>query len=166
MFYRTSFAGIMTVFRLRKGPYPNRNLSENFSACYNEKMAVIEGDNVEKQVVDLCDETCLGTETDLSAVKQKMVDESSANQLAELFKALSDPTRVKIIGALLQTELCVHDISVLLGMGQSAISHQLRYLRNLRLVKRRKSGKTVFYSLDDTHIEQIFVLTLQHLKHD
>lgn len=120
---------------------------------------------MEKQTIEICEDSCIGTETELSAIKQKMVDESSAYELAELFKALSDPTRVKLIGALLINELCVHDLSVLLGMGQSAISHQLRYLRNLRIVKRRKSGKTVYYSLDDLHIEQIFVLTLQHLKH-
>ncbi|RKP58173.1 ArsR family transcriptional regulator [Cohnella endophytica] len=121
---------------------------------------------MEKQVIDQCEETCVGTETNLSEVKQKMVDDLSADKLAELFKALGDPTRVKLIGSLLISELCVHDISVLLGMGQSAISHQLRYLRNLRIVKRRKSGKTVYYSLDDSHIEQLFVLTLQHLKHE
>ncbi|WP_174887674.1 ArsR/SmtB family transcription factor [Cohnella herbarum] len=122
--------------------------------------------NLEKQTVETCDTTCVGTDTDLTEIKQKMVDDTSANDLAELFKALSDPTRVKLIGALLINELCVHDLSVLLGMGQSAISHQLRYLRNLRIVKRRKSGKTVYYSLDDLHIEQLFVLTLQHLKHE
>lgn len=121
---------------------------------------------MEKEAVDLCDESCAGTATDLSTVKQKMVDEQSADHMAELFKALSDPTRVKLIGAMLHDELCVHDLSVLLNMGQSAVSHQLRYLRNLRIVKRRKSGKTVYYSLDDSHIEEIFVLTLQHLKHD
>jgi len=120
---------------------------------------------MEKQTIDVCEDTCGGTEMDLSHVKQQMVDESSANDLAEIFKALSDPTRVKLIGALLVCELCVHDLSVLLEMGQSAVSHQLRYLRNLRIVKRRKAGKTVFYSLDDAHIEQIFSLTLQHLKH-
>ncbi|WEK56327.1 MAG: metalloregulator ArsR/SmtB family transcription factor [Candidatus Cohnella colombiensis] len=114
---------------------------------------------------DQCEEPCAGTEIDLITVKKEMVDETTASDLAELFKALSDPTRVKIIGALLLSELCVHDLSVILEMGQSATSHQLRYLRNLRIVKRRKEGKTAFYSLDDSHIELIFTLTLQHLKH-
>ncbi|GGF98191.1 ArsR/SmtB family transcription factor [Paenibacillus abyssi] len=112
-----------------------------------------------------CDTTCLGSETDLQQIKAGMIDEQAAVQVADWFKAFSDPTRVKLIGALLQKELCVHDLSVVLEMGQSAVSHQLRYLRNLRIVKRRKVGKTVFYSLDDTHIEQIFVQTLQHTKH-
>ncbi len=120
---------------------------------------------MEKQTVELCEDSCAGTETDLSDVKRRMVDDASAVDLADIFKALGDPTRVKLIGALLISELCVHDLCVLLDMNQSAVSHQLRYLRNLRIVKRRKAGKTVYYSLDDAHIEQIFTLTLQHLKH-
>lgn len=115
--------------------------------------------------VEECESSCFGTEADLNQVREKMIDEQAAVQLADWFKAFSDPTRVKLIGALLQKELCVHDLSVLLEMGQSAVSHQLRYLRNMRIVKRRKAGKSVFYSLDDAHIEQIFVQTLQHTKH-
>jgi DNA-binding transcriptional ArsR family regulator len=112
-----------------------------------------------------CDDACLGTEADIAGVKEKLVDEAAAAELADLFKALGDPTRVKIIHALLQSELCVHDLTQVLEMGQSAVSHQLRLLRNMRIVKRRKVGKTVFYSLDDDHVEQLFVLTLQHLRH-
>src|SRR5690606_37434707 len=99
-------------------------------------------------------------------VKKKMITESTTFEMAETFKALGDPTRIKIIYALLNRELCVHDICVILDMGQSAVSHQLRYLRNLRIVKRRKEGKTVFYSLDDSHIETIFLQTLQHIIHE
>ncbi|XEC97656.1 ArsR/SmtB family transcription factor [Paenibacillus tarimensis] len=102
---------------------------------------------------------------DLASIRSKQLQPSAAAEVAELFKALGDPTRVNIIQALLQSEMCVHDLTVVLDMGQSAVSHQLRLLRNLRIVKRRKVGKTVFYSLDDDHVEQIFVLTLQHLKH-
>ncbi|WP_397341236.1 ArsR/SmtB family transcription factor [Paenibacillus qinlingensis] len=86
--------------------------------------------------------------------------------IAEIFKALGDPTRVKIIYFLLNKELCVHDLGLRIGMEQSAVSHQLRYLRDLHIVKRRKEGKTVYYSLDDEHIEQIFVQTMGHLGHD
>ncbi|MNJ41399.1 hypothetical protein D3C77_363230 [compost metagenome] len=110
-------------------------------------------------------ETCPGTDTDLNTIKAELIDDQAAVQFADWFKAFSDPTRVKLISALLKRELCVHDLTVLLGMGQSAISHQLRYLRNMRIVKRRKVGKTVFYSLDDNHIEQIFIQTLQHTNH-
>ncbi|QAY68348.1 ArsR/SmtB family transcription factor [Paenibacillus protaetiae] len=92
-------------------------------------------------------------------------DERTAAELAELFKALGDPTRVKIIYALMKQELCVHELCIVLEMAQSAVSHQLRYLRNVRIVKRRKAGKTVYYSLDDEHVSEIFRLTLQHLEH-
>ena len=91
-----------------------------------------------------CDDTCAGTEADIDSVRTKLVDDEMASRLADLFKALGDPTRVRIIHALLQSELCVHDLTEVLGMGQSAISHQLRLLRNMRIVKRRKSGKTVY----------------------
>jgi len=114
----------------------------------------------------VCEEACEGTTVDIETVKSRLVPESTAVDLADLFKALGDPTRVKIIHALHLSELCVHDLTVVLGMGQSAVSHQLRFLRNLRIVKRRKEGKTVFYSLDDEHVAQIFVLTLAHLTHE
>ncbi|WHX47022.1 metalloregulator ArsR/SmtB family transcription factor [Paenibacillus woosongensis] len=112
-----------------------------------------------------CDTTCLGSDTDLNTIKAELIDDQAAVQFADWFKAFSDPTRVKLISALLKRELCVHDLTVLLGMGQSAVSHQLRYLRNMRIVKRRKVGKIVYYSLDDNHIEQIFIQTLQHTNH-
>ncbi|SDE14208.1 DNA-binding transcriptional regulator, ArsR family [Paenibacillus sp. UNCCL117] len=115
-------------------------------------------------VQEQCDDTCEGT-SGLAELKRNLIGEATAGGLADIFKALGDPTRVKIIHTLLQQELCVHDITQVLDMGQSAVSHQLRYLRNLRIVKRRKEGKTVFYSLDDEHIEQIFVQMLQHMKH-
>ena len=91
--------------------------------------------------------------------------DGQAAGIAEIFKALGDPTRVKIIYFLLSQELCVHDLGARIGMEQSAVSHQLRYLRDLHIVKRRKEGKTVYYSLDDEHIEQIFVQTMGHLTH-
>jgi DNA-binding transcriptional ArsR family regulator len=113
----------------------------------------------------LCDASCIGTDADVQSVKARLVDDTTASDLADLFKALGDPTRVRIIHALLQSELCVHDLTVVLGMGQSAVSHQLRILRNMRIVKRRKEGKTVYYSLDDDHVAQIFGLTLDHVSH-
>lgn len=120
-----------------------------------------------KDVEELCEEPCSGTALeDVHSTKQLMIPEEKAIELADIFKALGDPTRVKMIYAMLQNgELCVHDMCVVLDMTQSAISHQLRYLRNMRVVKRRKVGKTVYYSLDDHHIEQIFSQTLQHITH-
>ncbi|WP_029192765.1 ArsR/SmtB family transcription factor [Paenibacillus harenae] len=120
---------------------------------------------MDNQGTAACDDTCAGSDTNIESVRSKLINETTAVQLADLFKALGDPTRVKIIHALVQSELCVHDLTQVLHMGQSAVSHQLRLLRNMRIVKRRKVGKTVFYSLDDDHVEQMIMLTLQHLKH-
>ncbi len=95
----------------------------------------------------------------------QLVDGLNATQLAEFFKALSDPTRVRIISALSAAELCVCDLAATLGMSQSAISHQLRLLRQLRLVKRRKAGQIVFYSLDDEHVSALFHQGMDHVQH-
>lgn len=113
-----------------------------------------------------CEATCAGSNIEGSQIAALVIEDGIAGKLADLFKAMGDPTRIKIIHALLRQELCVHDISQVLEMGQSAVSHQLRLLRNMRIVKRRKVGKTVFYSLDDSHVEQLFLLTLQHLQHE
>lgn len=111
---------------------------------------------------DVCEVNCLHEEV-VARVQKEMVDESSAARLAETFKAMGDLTRIKIINALCQEELCVCDIAFLLGMSQSAISHQLRVLRNLKLVKNRKAGKIVYYSLDDEHIVNLFKQGLEHV---
>lgn len=89
--------------------------------------------------------------------------EETISDLSEFFKVLGDPTRIKIFFALLKGELCVHDISNLLGMSQSSISHQLRILRNNKLVKSKRQGKMVIYSFDDYHVESIFQQGLQHV---
>jgi Predicted transcriptional regulators len=120
---------------------------------------------MEKTIDDQCDDSCLGTELQSDSLVNARVEEKTAIDLAELFKALGDPTRVKMIYALLDRELCVHDLCQVLDMAQSAVSHQLRYLRNVRIVKRRKAGKTVYYSLDDDHVKEIFIQTLQHVQH-
>ena len=102
-------------------------------------------------------------ETVIEMVKKKMPQEEKLYDLAELFKVFGDTTRVKIISALFEAEMCVCDIAELLHMTQSAISHQLRVLRQARLVKHRKEGKVVFYSLDDEHIKAIFNQGLEHI---
>ncbi len=98
----------------------------------------------------------------IQAVKAKMPQEESLYDLAELFKVFGDSTRIKILWALDESEMCVCDIAVLLNMTQSAISHQLRVLKQARLVKYRKDGKIVYYSLDDDHVKQIFKQGLEH----
>ena len=100
----------------------------------------------------------------VSSVKKKMDSESTIQHLAETFRVLGDPTRTKIIFALSQEELCVCDIANLLGATKSTVSHQLRILRNMKLVKYRKDGKMAFYSLDDDHIKNLFDEGLRHVK--
>lgn len=111
---------------------------------------------------DICEINCIHEEV-VARVKPNLVDERSAAMLAETFKAMGDLTRIKIINALSFGELCVCDIAFLLGMSQSSISHQLRVLRNLKLVKNRKAGKIVFYTLDDEHIVNLFKQGLEHV---
>ncbi len=83
--------------------------------------------------------------------------------LADMFKALGDPTRLRIVTALLAVELCVCDLSAVCGLSESAISHQLRILRNLRIVKYRREGKIVYYRLDDSHVEDLVRQSLAHI---
>ncbi|MGI6621891.1 MAG: helix-turn-helix transcriptional regulator [Clostridiaceae bacterium] len=100
----------------------------------------------------------------IKKVEENMPKEDDLYDLAELFKVFGDSTRIKIIWALFESEMCVCDIAYLLNMTQSAISHQLRVLKAARLVRYRRSGKTVFYSLDDNHIKQIFEMGMEHIK--
>jgi len=93
------------------------------------------------------------------------LDEATAADLAGVFKALADPTRLRLVSALLAGERCVHELTELLGMEQSAVSHQLRTLRHLRLVRPRKDGRHVFYQLDDPHVRRLFELSLEHVEH-
>ncbi|MHB1391869.1 MAG: ArsR/SmtB family transcription factor [Clostridia bacterium] len=97
-------------------------------------------------------------------VKEIMPEEELLYDLAELFKVFGDTTRIKILCALFEAEMCVCDIASLLGMNQSAISHQLRVLKQARLVKYRKDGKVVYYSLDDEHVKHIFDQGLIHIN--
>ena len=107
---------------------------------------------------------CLHVHEDaVEEVLGEMPDDETLYDLAELFKVFGDSTRVKILYALFEAELCVCDISKLLGLTQSAVSHQLRVLKNSRLVKFRKDGKTVFYSLADDHVRKIIAQGMDHI---
>lgn len=86
-------------------------------------------------------------------------------ELADLFKVLGNPTRIRIVQQLLNKEMCVTDIAEAMGMGQSAISHQLRVLRQARLVAFRKEGKTVYYSLNDEHVVMLLSQGIEHVSH-
>ncbi len=101
----------------------------------------------------------------LPALDEQVIESSTANRLAEVFKALSDPNRLRLISLLLDNEVCVHTLEVVLGMSQSAISHQLRHLRQLNLVRFRKQGRHVYYALDDEHVRDLFRQGLLHVEH-
>ena len=102
-------------------------------------------------------------EDTVNQIREKMPQEETLYDLAELFKVFGDSTRIKILWALDEAEMCVCDIAFLLNMTQSAISHQLRVLKQAELVKSRREGKIVFYSLEDEHVKQIFDQGLIHI---
>lgn len=117
----------------------------------------------EKEVIQNCSCTVIHEDV-VSRVKESIPKEENLYDLADLFKIFGDTTRIKILCALFQAEMCVCDIAALLGMTQSAISHQLRVLKHSRLVRYRKEGKVVYYSLDDDHVKGIFNLGLSHIE--
>jgi DNA-binding transcriptional ArsR family regulator len=98
----------------------------------------------------------------VEAVRRRLIDAGIAARVAETFKVLDDPTRVRIIHALSLAELCTYDLAAILRMSESTVSHQLRMLRLLRLVKHRREGRVVYYSLEDEHIRHLFEQSLRH----
>lgn len=116
---------------------------------------------------DNCIESCncnVIHEDVINSVRKGMPKDEILYDLAELFKVFGDTTRTKILYALFQAEMCVCDMAALLGMSQSAISHQLKVLKHTRLVKHRREGKVVYYSLDDDHIKKIFDYGYAHVN--
>ena len=112
--------------------------------------------------VECCDEHRVHPEI-LSHVQMDMPDEERLYDLAELFKVFGDTTRIRILYVLFESEMCVCDIAELLSMTQSAISHQLRILKQARLVRARREGKTVFYFLADDHVRTIIGQGMEHI---
>ena len=100
----------------------------------------------------------------VSLARAKMPDEDAVYEVAELFKVFGDTTRMKILYVLFEQELCVSDMAEVLGISQSAISHQLRLIKSARLIKSRREGKTVFYSLADDHVTTIIGMAKEHLE--
>jgi ArsR family transcriptional regulator, lead/cadmium/zinc/bismuth-responsive transcriptional repressor len=96
----------------------------------------------------------------------QLINESQADGLASLFGALSDPSRVRILATLLESELSVQEIAERVGMSHSAVSHQLRGLRQLRIVRAQKRGRQVFYALDDSHVSDLLLRGLDHIQHE
>ncbi|MDM8517750.1 metalloregulator ArsR/SmtB family transcription factor [Desulfobacterales bacterium HSG16] len=112
---------------------------------------------------DVCQSLCIHKSL-IEKVKAKMLPSGQLFELSEMFKILGDHTRIRILSALSISELCVCDLSDLLDMKQPAISHQLRILRNARLVKYRKEGKNAYYSLDDHHINELVKIGMMHVR--
>lgn len=103
----------------------------------------------------------------VAAVGERLPDERAGQELAEIFRILADPGRLRLILALLEAgEFCVCDLAAVTGLSQTACSHNLRLLRSHRLVRYRKQGRNVYYSLDDAHIRILVDVGLQHLQHD
>ena len=102
----------------------------------------------------------------LEIIKDSLISTRTAASIAEALSALSDPTRIRVIGLLAKNEMCVGDLCLVLEMTQPAISHHLRILRNLNIVTARKTGRHVFYTLADQHIHDIFNKSLEHARHN
>lgn len=113
--------------------------------------------------VERCEFLCVHQDT-VEQVRNHLPTPQSLTDMAELFRLFGDPTRLKILCSLSQQELCVCDLSNLIGMTQSAVSHQLRQLKQGRLVKSRREGKTIFYSLADDHVETVLAQGMEHIN--
>lgn len=111
----------------------------------------------------VCEVVCVHHDL-IADYADKLIHKGKANDLAELFKTLGDPTRIRIMDALSHSEFCVCDLAEILGLTQSATSHQLRVLRNSKLIKYRREGKMVYYSLDDDHVLSLYSQGLEHIN--
>ena len=118
---------------------------------------------MEKAEVECCDVICVHEDM-IQKVKKLLPEEELIKELADFYKVFGDATRVKILCVLLESEMCVCDLAELLEMTQSAISHQLRVLKQMKLVKNRREGKTVYYSLADGHIQNIISQGMEHIE--
>jgi DNA-binding transcriptional ArsR family regulator len=116
-------------------------------------------DNIEDQ-----SEFLAAHEDVVKRVLEQQPDDEYLYDLAELFKVFGDSTRIRILYALFESELCVNDIAQLLNLGQSAVSHQLRILKDAKLVRFRREGKIIFYALDDEHVRNILSMGMEHVE--
>ncbi len=122
-------------------------------------------ENTEEEKIETCDYRSIH-EGAVKEVLSKMPDEDTIFELAELYKIFGDHTRIRILCVLWEHELCVCDIAKVLSMTDSAISHQLRVLKAARLIKYRREGKTVFYSLADEHVQTLINCAVDHIEED
>lgn len=120
---------------------------------------------IDNNKIECCDEKHVHSEL-LKIVEEKLPDETELYDLSELFKVFGDSTRIRILFVLFECEVCVCDLAQALNMTQSAISHQLKILKQSRLVKARRDGKSVFYSLADSHVRNIIAQGLEHIEEE
>ncbi len=113
--------------------------------------------------MDICEEKCVHFDQ-VNETLANLPTKRSIEEMAAIFKALSDPSRLKIVTALLISEHCVCDLAVICGQSDSAVSHQLRILRGLRVVKNRRDGKNMYYSLDDDHVVSLIEMGCAHTR--
>ncbi|WP_457552275.1 ArsR/SmtB family transcription factor [Desulfobacula sp.] len=114
--------------------------------------------------MDICAEKCINQEK-VKQTAKTIPPPEVIEQMVDIFKALSDPGRLKIVLALLNQEHCVCDIAVICNQTDSAISHQLRILRTLKILKNRREGKSIYYSIDDDHVISLINMSLDHVRH-
>ena len=114
--------------------------------------------------MDICDDKCIN-EQKVRETSKTIPAEENIIQMVDIFKALSDPTRLKIVLSLLHQEHCVCDIAVLCKSTDSAISHQLRILRTMKILKNRREGRIIYYSIDDEHVSTLIKVSLEHVSH-
>jgi len=121
----------------------------------------------DRPAVATADEACdvfFADPAKVARIRAQLIAPREVTALAETFRVLGDPTRVRILDALSSAELCVCDLATLLGVSESAVSHQLRLLRSMRLVRSRREGRMVFYALDDQHVISLFHQGLRHVE--
>ena len=116
-----------------------------------------------ERMTEACEYLCIHEDA-VERVRANTPADAQITGMAELFKLFGDPTRIRILCSLLSGELCVCDLAALIGMNQSAVSHQLRLLKQGKLVKNRRDGKTVFYSLADDHVKTVLAQGLEHTQ--
>lgn len=122
-------------------------------------------ENLKETEAENTDKDFLAAREDVvKKVLEQQPDDEILYDLAELFKVFGDSTRIKILYVLFETELCVYDIARLLNLSQSSVSHQLRILKTSKLVKFRREGKSIFYSLDDDHVREIISMGMEHVE--
>lgn len=123
------------------------------------------GTVTDSRIPEVCESACVHT-TEVALARSKMPDEELLCELGDFFRNFGDSTRIRIVSALMTAELCVCDIASVLEMTESAVSHQLRVLRQSKIVRTRRDGKQIFYSIDDNHVGILFSVALEHVREE